>query len=532
MQITATVERLLCFAQARGMVEPKDVRLARNALLFALRTESPMAPGADLASEPLPDTATPMLALLCDAAVAQGFVKDSPFYRDQFSAHLMNLLTPPPSRVVERFARVEAAEGVRAATDWFYALCQSNDYIRVDQIKRNEAFSAQTPFGEMEITINLSKPEKDPREIAALKNKASVEYPQCMLCIENEGYAGRLGYPSHETLRMVPISVGGTSWYLQYSPYSYYPEHCIALNAEHVPMKIGRATFTGLMETTDRFPHYFFGSNADLPIVGGSILTHNHFQGGRHVFPMDKAKAYAAFTHREFPGTRIEAVRWPMTCIRMRGGDRDALAELSDRVLTTWRTYDDPSRQVLHETNGEPHNTITPIARRGEDGEYTLHLVLRNNRTTKEFSLGIFHPHDDLHHIKKENIGLIEVMGLFILPGRLKAELNGLSRVLTGDRALESIGEGDPLYPHRPWMEDVTRQHGTALSQAGAEQVLRDELTVKCVHVLEDAGVFKPCMEGDAALARFLAAAGIQRAKPPGPARILPPNARSAGEVQ
>lgn len=509
MRVTEAIAKLLAFSQANGLVAPQDVVFAQNALLAALRLDTPGEESAR--QEALPQTATPMLEALCEEAVRQKLIKDLPFYREQFSAHLMNLLTPPPSWIAERFASIREREGIVAATDWFYALCRVCDYIRVDQIARNVAFAADSYYGRLEITINLSKPEKDPREIALLKNIKAVGYPLCMLCIENEGFAGHPGYPSHETLRTIPLTLGQEEWRFQYSPYSYYPEHCIALNTRHIPMEISRRTFVKLLDFVDQFPHYFMGSNADLPIVGGSILNHDHFQGGRHVFPMDKAPAYASFVHAEFPSVRIEAVRWPMTCIRLSGEDKEPLIALADRLLTHWSTYDDPGQQVLHETDGTPHNTVTPIARRMEKG-YVLQMVLRNNRATHEHPLGIFHPHAELHHIKKENIGLIEVMGLFILPGRLLSEMEGLSGYLTGEKAMEKPAKGDPLAKHYEWVLALSESYGASLTQEEADRVLREALAKKCVQVLEDAGVFKATPEGDAALGRFLASLAIMPA--------------------
>ncbi len=510
MLATAALERLLQFAKERGLLPAEDVRHARNALLFALGIDSPEGPPLPDDSA-LPPTATPMLERLADIAVSKNQIQGGQDDRDQFGAHLMNLLTPPPSQIQKAFKALWEDRGIRAATDWFYSLCRANDYIRVDQVAKNAAFEAHSPYGDLEITINLSKPEKDPRDIAAQRNAKQTGYPSCMLCVENEGYAGRLGYPSHETLRMVPLKVGGEPWWLQYSPYVYYDEHCIALNERHIPMSIQKRAFALLLDLVEQIPHYFFGSNADLPIVGGSILTHDHFQGGQHVFPMDKAPAYAAYAHLEYPAVAVEAVRWPMTCVRLASRERDSLVSLADRLLTVWRAYDDASQDVLHETDGTPHNTITPIARKSEDGTYQLQLVLRNNRTTDEHPWGIFHPHEELHHIKRENIGLIEVMGLFILPGRLQNELAELEGVLTGDISLTEPDAQSPLAKHYPWMLELAKEHGNSLPQSAAQKVLRDALGMKCARVLEDAGVFKATEAGNLALNRFLAAAGLEK---------------------
>lgn len=508
MKRTEAIERLLLFAKSYGLMQPADERFCRNALLRAMRMDAPdeARPVPDGA---LPQTATEMLTVLTDDAVLRGVAEDGRESREAFSAHLMNLLTPPPSACAERFETIRRTRGVRAATDWLYALCRASDYIRVDQIARNIAFGAPSPYGRLEITINLSKPEKDPRDIARQLSAPKTNYPQCMLCVENEGYAGRPGYPTHETLRMLPVTLSGESWHFQYSPYAYYTEHCIALNDKHIPMSITRQTFAKLLDFLDAFPHYFIGSNADLPIVGGSILSHDHFQGGRHLFPMDRAPAYAQFVSAGHPAVSVEAVRWPMTCIRLVSADREQLTDLSAQLLAAWRVYDDPAVAVLHETNGTPHNTITPIARRTEDGRYTLQLVLRNNRTTAEHPLGLFHPHADLHHIKRENIGLIEVMGLFVLPGRLRAELGALQEVLTGKRSLESVRADAALRPHADWISELAARHGTALHAADAHILLQHAVGEKCMRVLEDACVFKPDATGDEALARFLCTAGL-----------------------
>lgn len=505
---TVCIENLIHFARKHGLLHADDISHARNALLLAMKLEqTDMA--VHNASQLSSDTATPYLQSLCDNAVERSIIENTPFAREQFSAHLMNLLTPLPSQVNEAFARLFREQGSAAATDWFYAFCRANDSIRVDEIAKNIAFEKNSPYGMLEVTINLSKPEKDPNEIAMLRERPPASYPACMLCVENEGYAGRLGYPSHETLRAVPIDLLGERWRFQYSPYSYYAEHCIALNELHTPMQINKRTFTLLLALVERFPHYFFGSNADLPIVGGSILNHDHFQGGRHLFPMDAAPAYAQCGHPALPNVEVRLVRWPMTCIRLLSGDKDQLVGAAETILRAWQSYSDPCRQILSESNGVPHNTLTPIARFMEDGRYMLQLVLRNNRTTDEYPLGIFHPHPDLHPIKRENIGLIEVMGLFILPGRLQKELSGLEDLMTGKRLLGHLEPGDALAKHVPWISDMIQKHGTMLKKEEAKQLLRMELTKKCVRVLEDAGVYKVSPDGDAAVKSFLKQAGF-----------------------
>ncbi|MDR0898313.1 MAG: UDP-glucose--hexose-1-phosphate uridylyltransferase [Oscillospiraceae bacterium] len=506
MHTAENVEKLLAYAGARGLLQAADEAFARNALLYALRLD---APDGDASPDaPLPETPGAMLERLCDAAAARHIIEDTSGNREIFADHLMNLLTPTPSAVQGEFARLEQAQGARAALDWFYDINRANNAIRVDQIARNTRFETPCAYGDLEITINLAKPEKDPRDIARLKDQPASGYPNCMLCIENEGYAGRIGYAPHATLRTLPLTLGGEAWRLQFSPYAYYEQHCIALNKRHTPMAIGRRTFALLLDFVDRFPDYFIGSNADLPIVGGSILNHDHFQGGLHHFPMDKAPAYASFTHPDYPSVAGACVRWPMSCLRLTGKDRDALIDFADKMLAAWRAYDDAAMGVLHQTDGTPHNTITPIARRLPDGQYQLQLVLRNNRTTDEHPLGIFHPHDDLHHIKRENIGLIEVMGLMVLPGRLRDELDGLAAFLTGERPLTPPNADDPLCKHYDWVCELAAREGTALPRSAAEHVLREALGARCIRVLSDCGVFPATPQGDRAMARFLASMG------------------------
>lgn len=513
MEISEQVELLLEYATGQGILPDADVCFARNMLLSALALPAPEErPNAS--NGMIPQTATGILTVLVDAAVQQGVIEDYPFARDQLSAHLMNLVSSPPSQVIGRFETLRRAQNGQAATDWLYHFCRANDYIRVDLIAKNIAFTAPSPYGELDITINLSKPEKDPRDIARAKDMPAEGYPKCMLCIENEGYTGHPGYPSHESMRIVPITLGEEDWRFQYSPYSYYPEHCIALNAKHIPMAITQRTFVLLLDFVRQFPHYFIGSNADLPIVGGSILGHDHFQGGRHVFPMDKAPAYAFFRHTAYQDVQVAAVRWPMTCIRLSSKNAASLIAVSNEILDAWREYDDYSREIHHCTDGRSHNTITPIARLQDDGTYVMQLVLRNNRTTQEHPLGIFHPHEDLHHIKRENIGLIEVMGLFILPGRLRDELKSLTDYLTGKCPLtEKPADDSPLAKHYAWILEVAKsQAALPLTPNAAWQALEAAVGQKCQRVLEDAGVFKPTADGDAGLASFLESMGIMKA--------------------
>ena len=505
--VTATenMNRLVDFAVEKGWVEPVDRAYVMNRLLEIMQMDAPEE--IEYAPCAAPQTATAYLEALCAIACERGVIEDSGERRDLFSAKLMGALTPSPAEVRQRFDRLYREQGPQAATEDFYRMCRDVDYIRVDRIARNARFFEDTPCGRLEITINLSKPEKDPRDIAAQRNAKQAGYPKCMLCVENPGYAGRIGFPARQNHRMIPLTLDGGAWYMQYSPYLYYNEHCIVLNANHVPMQISRHTFARLCDFVDQFPHYMLGSNADLPIVGGSILSHDHFQGGNYRFPMDDAGVRIAL---KSPDARVEAyvADWPMTCIVLKSADRETLIELSDRILTAWRGHSDPDCDIYAHTDA-PHNTITPILRR-QDGMYKMELVLRNNRTSAEHPLGIFHPHANLHHIKKENIGLIEVMGLFILPGRLLGELGELEKYLTGERPLDDRPAADsPLDKHYEWVAGIAAQTGTALSPQEANAALRRALGVKCARVLADAGVYKQTPEGDAGVLRFLRTVGF-----------------------
>ncbi len=501
------VEGLLFFAAKKGLLEQEDVPYARNLLLDVMHLD---APGDIAPVEDVPETATVYLEALLDAAVGMSLIEDTLTERDLFSTRVMGCVTPAPVAVRREFQRLLEEKGPEAATQWFYQMCRDCDYIRVDHIKKNIRYFAKTDCGELEITINLSKPEKDPKEIARLKNAPQGGYPQCMLCIENPGYAGRLNFPARQNHRVVPVTLGGGKWYIQYSPYLYYPEHCIVFNSRHVPMVISQQSFERLFDFADQFPHYFIGSNADLPIVGGSILNHDHFQGGHYTFPMDKA-ADSVELASPVPNIRAAVLDWPMSAIALYGKDREALIAQAVSILALWREYSDPARDILAHT-AEPHNTITPILRRA-DGEYKLMLVLRNNRTTKEHPLGLFHPHAPLHHIKKENIGLIEVMGLFILPGRLKEELKELEGYLTGAKPLTEPDAQDPAHKHFTWLTEVAKKTGTSLSTDAARQALQNAVADVCSQVLADAGVYKQTEDGCRGMLAFLKTAGYAKLK-------------------
>ena len=504
-QAGRAIEQLLLFAVRKGLVETVDVPYCRNLLLDAMGMQ---APGASGAEDTGAETAGAILQTLCELAVKRQLIGPLSVDRELFSVRLMGLLTPSPAEVRRRYRQDLAEGGPERAVTRFYEMCRACDYIKVDAIAQNLLFLEDTPAGQLEITINLSKPEKDPREIAKLKNAPSVGYPLCMLCVENPGYAGRANFPARQNHRMVPLTLGGQSWYLQYSPYAYYPEHCIVLNSRHIPMKIDRGTFVRLFDFVGQVPHYFLGSNADLPIVGGSILNHDHFQGGNHIFPMDKA---GLRTRLAAPAAGVTAgiVDWPMTAVRLESEDAETLIRLADDMLQAWRGWSDEALGILAASEGVPHNTITPILRRKAD-RWCLTLVLRNNRTSGEHPLGIFHPHAELHHIKRENIGLIEVMGLFILPGRLKTELAQLTPWLTGAEPLAEPEEADPRYKHYPWVCEILRRHGPCADAAAAEALLHHELGTVCARVLADAGVYKADAAGQAGLLRFLAAQGYR----------------------
>ena len=417
MSINTEINRLLNFAKQNMLINEDDYYYAANRLLDVLKVD---AFEPEFVDEKLP-TAMPILENMLDYAAEKGLIENTTENRDLFDTRIMDCVMPRPSEVVRRFTN-DYARSPKAATDEFYKMSIASNYIRKDRIDKNIVWKTATEYGDLDITINLSKPEKDPRDIAKAKLAPSSGYPKCLLCRENEGYAGHPGHPARETHRLIPLRLSAHRWFLQYSPYTYYNEHCIVLNRKHVPMKVSRKSFENLLDFVTIFPHYFLGSNADLPIVGGSILSHDHYQGGRYTFAMAKAPIEKFYTFPGFEDIKVGRVKWPMSTIRLQGEDRETLADLAEKILDAWRKYSDPSVEILAETDGTPHNTITPIARR-RGNLYELDLVLRNNRTTKEHPLGLFHPHAEVHHIKKENIGLIEVMGLAVLPARLKKEM-------------------------------------------------------------------------------------------------------------
>ena len=496
MQRDEAIARLVNYALDKELIRPEDRVWAVNALLEALQLDSCALP------EALPATGQNELpavldALLDDAAERGVLAENTVTYRDLLDTKLMGVLTPRPSQVIAAFEALYR-QSPRKATDWYYRFSQDTNYIRRDRIAKDLQWKTATEYGELDITINLSKPEKDPKAIAAARNLPASAYPRCLLCAENEGYAGRLNHPARQNHRIVPITINGSPWFLQYSPYVYYNEHCICLNSVHTPMKIDRACFAKLLDFVGQFPHYFVGSNADLPIVGGSILAHDHFQGGHYTFAMERAPLQTPVTFAGFEEIHAGIVRWPMSVLRLTGADPQRLIDLADRILLSWRAYSDESVRIFAETDGEPHNTITPIARRrGED--YELDLVLRNNLTTPERPLGLYHPRPELHHIKKENIGLIEVMGLAVLPARLKEELAAVAEALVTGTDLRA----DPrTASHADWAEEFREKY--VITKDNAMDVVQRETGLVFAQVLEDAGVYARTAEGQEAFLRFI----------------------------
>ena len=439
-----------------------------------------------------------ILKHLLDEACRRGIIEDSITYRDLFDTKIMNCLTPRPSQVQQTFWQ-KYQESPKAATDYFYKLSQDSDYIRRYRVCKDQKWKVDSEYGEIDITINLSKPEKDPKAIAAARNSKTAAYPKCQLCMENEGYAGRVNHPARENHRIIPITINGSRWGFQYSPYVYYNEHCIVLNGEHVPMKIDRAAFMKLFDFVRQFPHYFLGSNADLPIVGGSILSHDHFQGGNYTFAMAKAPIEIPVTIPGYEDVESGILKWPLSVLRIRHKDPERLIDLADHVLQEWRNYTDADAFIFAETDGEPHNTITPIARRKGD-MYELDLTLRNNITTKEHPLGVFHPHAELHHIKKENIGLIEVMGLAVLPSRLKAEMAELKKFILAGKDPAS---DETLAKHADWVKEFLPRYDS-VTEENIDHILQQEIGRVFVRVLEDAGVYKCTKEGREAFLKFV----------------------------
>ena len=489
------ISRLLEYGLQRGLIAPEDKAYAANRMLalLGLREFEPQPVEEEL------HTPVEPLERLCQFAAEAGLIDpDTRDGRDQFDTELMNCLMPRPSQVVREFYSLYEKDK-QAATDYYYQLARASNYIRVDRIEKDRMWTAPTPYGDLVITINLSKPEKDPKAIAAAKNAPQSGYPKCALCRENEGYLGSANQAARGNHRLIPLELGGEPWFLQYSPYVYYNEHCIVLSHEHRPMKVSRQSISRLLEFVTFLPHYFVGSNADLPIVGGSILTHDHFQGGRYEFPMAKAPIREKVCFPGFEDVEAGIVHWPMSVIRLRGKEAQRLVDLADKILTAWREYSDESAEILAYTEGTPHNTITPIARRrGED--YELDLVLRNNRTTPEHPLGLFHPHAEYHHIKKENIGLIEVMGLAILPPRLLTETGLLEQALKDPAQAQEIMARPEMEKHQAWYEELK---AAGAGEGDTQRAIQESIGVIFGKILGNAGVYKDTEEGREAFCRF-----------------------------
>ena len=494
MKLYENIKKLVQYGINTGLT-PECERIYTTNLLLDLFQENDYEDIAcDLSKIVLED----VLKELLDEACNRGIVEDSVVYRDLFDTKLMNCLMPRPAQVQKSFWE-DYAVSPEHATEKYYKFSQDSDYIRRYRIKKDRKWTVDTDYGTLDITINLSKPEKDPKAIAAARNAKNSAYPKCQLCMENEGYAGRTNHPARENHRIIPITINESAWGFQYSPYVYYNEHCIVFNGEHTPMKIDRAAFTKLFDFVKQFPHYFLGSNADLPIVGGSILSHDHFQGGHYTFAMAKAPVVENFTVKGYEDVTAGIVKWPLSVIRLQCANENRIIDLAEHILKAWRGYTDEAAFIFAETEGQPHNTITPIARkRGE--LYELDLTLRNNITTEEHPLGVYHPHGKLHHIKKENIGLIEVMGLAVLPARLKGELELLKEYILEGKEIRSE---ESIEKHADWVEEFLPQY-PEINAENVEEILQKEVGKVFCQVLEDAGVYKYTPEGLEAFHRFI----------------------------
>ena len=512
------IERLVDYAKRKQLIASQPESVAklediylRNNLMALLNVDTPFE-GELPNHEP---NLHEILNHLLNDCVNRGMIEDSVTQKDLLDTKIMGLLTPEPAHVIRLFNELIPLKGAEAATDYFYALNQDVNYIRMDRIRKNRHWRVKTEYGEIEITINLSKPEKDPLELKKAINTPATDYPKCVLCIENMGFQGNSKRPARQNHRLIPVELCDESWYFQYSPYVYYNEHCILIYEKHKPMHICKQTFERLFQFLEKFPHYFIGSNTDLPIVGGSILEHEHYQGGRYQMPMVNAEIECEY---DVGVAKVKAgiLHWPLSCIRISSKDKRSLVDLSDKILKHWRGYSDEQVDILHESheNGKtiPHNTITPITRINSDGEFEIDVVLRNNRTTDEFPRGLFHPHPELHHIKKENIGLIEVMGLAILPGRLEREIDEITKYLTGEKTmteLAALKEDHPLYKHIKWIEEMEKNNIRGTGHEVTEQI-RNEIGKRFTRVLEDAGVYKNTPKGKAAFHKFMVSCGFR----------------------
>ncbi|GGD13090.1 UDP-glucose--hexose-1-phosphate uridylyltransferase [Pontibacillus salipaludis] len=493
MNIHDRIQQLVDLTISESLIEPEDSVYTRNQVLALMELEEFTPEGQNEDKDlTIPD----VLEELIDYAVEQELIENMLDEKEQFQAKVMDVFLPRPSDVNKEFYNRYEHDPVEA-TDYFYHLSKKSNYIQEKRVKKNINYTAETEYGELDITINLSKPEKDPKQIAKERTmkKTDAAYPKCLLCVENEGYAGRIGHPARSNHRLVRVNLTDQNWLLQYSPYVYYNEHSIVLSEQHVPMEINRETFDQVLEFTEKFPHYFIGSNADLPIVGGSILSHNHYQAGHYEFPMARAEETYTFTLNAFPGIQASIVKWPMSVLRLRSESREELGQAAEKILADWREYSDPEVEIYAYTENEPHNTITPIARR-RGKEYELDLVLRNNRTNEDHPMGIFHPHQEVHHIKKENIGLIEVMGLAVLPARLKDELKEVEKYILGEP--NAIADA-----HHTWADELkaTFSH---IAKEDVQDIVRGSVGKKFEQALQHAGVFKRDQQGQEAFKRFI----------------------------
>ena len=491
--VQKAIRDLALYGVRKGLITEADIPFVINRLLEEMQMDAYDAPEG----EPEQDLEK-ILSILLEEACKKEIIPDSIVYKDLFDTKLMGILTPFPREVIQKFSALYQ-ESPEQATDWYYDFSCNTDYIRRYRIQKDMRWKTDTPYGEIDITINLSKPEKDPKAIAAAKLAPQSSYPKCMLCRENEGYAGRVNHPARQNHRIIPVRIAGNDWFFQYSPYVYYNEHCIVFNGAHVPMKIDRNAFEKMFDFIDFLPHYFVGSNADLPIVGGSILAHDHFQGGRYTFAMERAEIERKAVCRGYEDVEMGIVKWPMSVIRISHEDKTRLVDLADKILQKWRNYTDEDAFIFAQTNGEPHNTITPIARK-RNGKYELDLVLRNNITTEEHPLGVYHPHSHLHHIKKENIGLIEVMGLAVLPARLKEEMQILKTAILNGEDLE---KNDKIKSHADWAKTFLQKYDTITAE-NLDGIIQQGIGLVFAQVLEDAGVYKRTEAGQEAFCRFL----------------------------
>ena len=497
-KIQSDIRKLVSYGVKTGLVPEEDVIFTTNRLLELFGLDELEDSDEEFSMEE--SELEKVLGSMCDYAYEKGLMAENTVtYRDLFDTKIMSMLMPRPSEVIGKFRKLYEQESPEAATDYYYKLSRDSDYIRRYRVCKDMKWVVSTKYGDLDITINLSKPEKDPKAIAAARNAKQSGYPKCLLCRENEGYAGRVNHPARQNHRIIPVTINGSRWGFQYSPYVYYNEHCIVFNSQHVPMKIEHATFCKLFDFVKQFPHYFVGSNADLPIVGGSILSHDHFQGGHYEFAMAKAPVERTFTVKGFEDVAAGIVNWPMSVIRLNGRETDRIIALADVILEKWRGYTDEAAFIYAYTDNEPHNTITPIARKRGDN-FELDLVLRNNITTEEHPLGVYHPHAKLHHIKKENIGLIEVMGLAVLPARLKGEMADLKEAILAGKDLRSREE---LAKHADWVEEFLPKY-EKIDASNIDGIIEKEIGLVFMEVLEDSGVYKRTEEGMKAFDRFI----------------------------